>query len=240
MSGQSIDDNDVAGASEDARMVRCLFPEEAADLPIECLRELLARDLTLRVHHVRRGSVLFYPVARTPAPEPPHAAEREAPEPEGYGEGWFKVSWRLLDSSRWFGEDSDTKVLMVFLAAKAQDPMNPNPGTVLIGDTGLSARTGVSLAGIKASIDRLCLPDPESRTKEHEGRTLERVPGGVRWLNFDLYFPGLREKRESARAVRQARARKGGLAKAERDRAAMAAHDEAERLRKHMNRRKNK
>jgi len=132
-----------------------------------------------------------------------------------HDEGWFKVSRRLLDSSRWYREEPQVIKLLVFLIALAQDPLNDNPGTVLIGDTGLASRTGLPVDFVRQSIDRLCSADPESRTVVYdaEGRTLERVPGGVRLINFDLYHPGMVESVLAKKAARSDKARKAALAR---------------------------
>ena len=132
-----------------------------------------------------------------------------------HDDGWFKVSRRLLDSSRWYREEPQVIKLLVFLIALAQDPLNENPGTVLIGDTGLASRTGLPVAFVRDSIDRLCSPDPESRTVVYdaEGRTLERVPGGVRLINFDLYHPGMVESALAKKAARSEKARKAAQAR---------------------------
>lgn len=132
-----------------------------------------------------------------------------------YDEGWFKVSRRLLDSSRWFREDPATLKLLLFLIAEAQNPLNENPGVVRIGDTGIASRTGIPVAQVKSAIDRLCGPDDESRTpgEDGEGRTLERVPGGVRLVNFDLYHPTMVDYAMSRKAARIERARKAAAAR---------------------------
>lgn len=132
-----------------------------------------------------------------------------------HDEGWFKVSRRLLDSSRWYREEPQVIKLLVFLIAQAQDPLNENPGTVLIGDTGLASRTGLTVDFVRSSIDRLCAPDPESRSVVYdpEGRTLERVPGGVRLINFDLYHPGMVESALAKKAARIDKARKAANAR---------------------------
>lgn len=129
--------------------------------------------------------------------------------------GWFKVSKRLLDSSRWFREDPRTLKLLLFLIAQAQEPLNEEPGTVRIGDTGLAARTGLEVDYVRAAIDRLCEHDPESRSlgEDGEGRTLERVPGGVRLINFDLYHPGMVESALVKKAARVEKARKAANAR---------------------------
>lgn len=132
-----------------------------------------------------------------------------------HDEGWFKVSRRLLDSSRWYREEPQVIKLLVFLIAQAQDPLNENPGTVLIGDTGLASRTGLPVEFVRSAIDRLCAPDPESRSVVYdpEGRTLERVPGGVRLINFDLYHPGMVESALAKKAARIDKARKAANAR---------------------------
>lgn len=130
-------------------------------------------------------------------------------------EGWFKVSRRLLDSSRWYREEPQTIKLLVFLVAQAQDPLNEEPGTVRIGDTGLANRTGLTVEYVRKAIDRLASPDPESRSvgNDPEGRTLERVPGGVRLINFDLYHPGMVENAMYKKAARIEKARHAAIAR---------------------------
>lgn len=126
-----------------------------------------------------------------------------------YGDGWFKVSRRIFDSSRWFGEPPETVKLLFFLIGHAQDPMNPEPGTVRISDVGLASRTGLSVEKVTESIDRLCSDDPSSRSSPETGghrQTCERVPGGVRLLNFDLYSPGLKDNALIKAAERSAKA----------------------------------
>jgi hypothetical protein len=132
-----------------------------------------------------------------------------------YDEGWFKVSRRMLDSSRWFREDPETIKMLLFLIAEAQNPLNENPGTVRIGDTGIASRVGISVEHVKAAIDRLAGPDDESRTpgEDGEGRTLERVPGGVRLCNFDLYHPRMVENAMQKAAMRSERARNAANAR---------------------------
>ena len=132
-----------------------------------------------------------------------------------YDEGWFKVSRRMLDSSRWFKESPETIKLLLFLIAEAQNPLNENPGTVRIGDTGIASRVGLPVEQVKEAIDRLAGPDDESRTPgdDGEGRTLERVPGGVRLCNFDLYHPAMVENAMAKKAARVERARNAALAR---------------------------
>jgi hypothetical protein len=137
-----------------------------------------------------------------------------------YEDGWFKVSRRLLDSSRWFREEPETIKLLLFLIAEAQNPLNENPGTVLIGDTGIASRTGLPVEKVKRAIDRLCETDEESRSPAEGGRTVERVPGGVKLLNFDLYHPSMVEHALAKKAARRERARRAANARWEKTRAA--------------------
>jgi len=129
-------------------------------------------------------------------------------------DGWFKVSRRLLDSSRWYVEEPAVIKLLLFLIGQAQDPLSPTPGTVLIGDTGLAARTGLPIEVVSKAIDRLNAPDAESRPgNDPHGRTLERVSGGVRLLNFDLYQPGMVDSVMARQAARSAKARRAAQAR---------------------------
>ena len=133
-----------------------------------------------------------------------------------YEDGWFKVSRRLFDSSRWYKEDAQTLKLLLFLIGEAQNPMNPAPGTVKIADLGLAGRTGLDVAWVTQAIDRLCEEDKDSRSAPETGgdrRTLERIPGGVRLLNFDLYQPGLVDNAMVRAARRHERAKKAAAAR---------------------------
>ena len=130
-----------------------------------------------------------------------------------HDDGWFKVSRRLLDSSRWYREEPQTIKLLVFLIAAAQDPLNDCPGTVLIGETGLAMRTGLDVEYVRAALERLSQPDPESRSTEGDGATLERVPGGVRLVNFDVYHPGMVESAMQKQAARSEKARRAADAR---------------------------
>ena len=145
---------------------------------------------------------------------------------DDYGDGWIKVSRRLFDSSRWHREDPPTLKLLLFLICEAQDPLSSHPGTVLIGDTGLASRTSLPVGQVTLSIEALCRPDPESRTTAQTGgrsETLERVPGGVRFVNFDLYHPGMIEQFEVRRQARTQKARAAATARWDRERERRAA-----------------
>ena len=118
-----------------------------------------------------------------------------------------------MDSSRWYREDPATLKVLFFIVAEAQNPLNELPGTVLIGDTGIAARTALGGSVVTAAIDKLCGPDPESRSGEGNGATLERVPGGVRLVNFDLYHPGMMEQATVKKIARVEKARKAAAAR---------------------------
>lgn len=96
--------------------------------------------------------------------------------------GYNKLFADLLTSSRWIGSSSDEKaVLTVLLALKDAE------GFVAASIPGLAHAAQVSVEVAQKMIDKLKSPDPFSRSKKYEGRSLEEVEGGFRFLNHREY-----------------------------------------------------
>lgn len=76
--------------------------------------------------------------------------------------------------------DSDTRIVWLTLLA-----MRNKDGEIFSSMVGLSHAARVGLEATKAAMAEFLAPDPESTTKEHEGRRLEEIQGGWRLLNHD-------------------------------------------------------
>jgi len=107
-----------------------------------------------------------------------------------------KLFTKILDSSVWLQPDA-TRIVWVTLIAAMDET-----GFVQAAAVGnLAGRARVSIPDCRTAVDTLEGPDPESSDLEHEGRRIERVPGGWIVLNAEKY------RALVTRAVNQARTR---------------------------------
>ena len=113
-------------------------------------------------------------------------------------EGYTKLFSTIVSSSLW-AEDSDTKVLWITLLALS-DANGEIGGSI----PGLAQIAGIPVDSARTAITRFLAPDPDSRTKDNDGRRIEEVDGGWRLLNYKVY----REKLSQADQKEQARVRK--------------------------------
>lgn len=60
-------------------------------------------------------------------------------------------------------------------------------GRVWASVPGLANRARVKVEDARAAIAFFMAPDPDSRTKEHEGRRIEEIDGGWQLLNYEKY-----------------------------------------------------
>lgn len=111
-----------------------------------------------------------------------------------------KLFSSILDSSVWL-EDLPTKVLWVTMLAMADEE-----GVVGASVGGLARRAGITREDCERGLERFLAPDPDSRNADHEGRRIEKVPGGWLMLNHNAYRE-IRTKRQSKEAERQRRHR---------------------------------
>ena len=81
----------------------------------------------------------------------------------------------IIDSSLWVTEDSDIRCVWITMLAKRN-----KDGEVFSSVIGLSHAACVSLEKTEEAIKKFLAPDPQSTTKEHEGRRIKEIPGG--WL----------------------------------------------------------
>ncbi len=94
---------------------------------------------------------------------------------------YVKVHASILDSSVWL-EDDRTRIVWFTLMAMAN-----RDGIVEASVPGLANRARVPRRSCEAALEIFMAPDPDSRTPDHDGRRLEKVPGGWRLLNYEPY-----------------------------------------------------
>lgn len=119
-----------------------------------------------------------------------------------------KLFSSIITSTVW-REDLETKVTWVTLLALADQH-----GEVQGSLPGLAHLAGVSIEGCKRALELFMQPDEYSRTKDHEGRRIEEIPGGWAILNYAAYrrLASKEEAIEKTRErVRRHRERKAGV-----------------------------
>jgi len=121
-------------------------------------------------------------------------------------EGYTKLFSGIVMSTVWT-YDSDTRVVWVTLLALADER-----GVVVGTIPGLAKMAGVSLEATRKAMDIFLSPDPDSGSKEFEGRRIETIDRGWRLLMHAKYR-ALRSKEEKLEADRVRIATKRSLAK---------------------------
>jgi len=95
--------------------------------------------------------------------------------------GFTKLDSGIIDSSIW-AEPLATRIVWVTFLAKS----NRN-GFVGASQSGMLRASNVPEKDFQAAIDILEAPDSDSRSKEFDGRRIEKVPGGWQILNYAKY-----------------------------------------------------
>lgn len=115
---------------------------------------------------------------------------------------YTKLFSSLLDSTVWQAPDNVRLVWITMLAMKDRD------GVVEASIPGLARRAGQTVQQTEDAVLALSLPDPYSRTKDHDGRRIAEVDGGWTVLNHHKYDEKSSAEESAARhAERQARYR---------------------------------
>lgn len=129
-------------------------------------------------------------------------------------EGYTKLFSSITTSSIW-QESNETRIIWVTLLAMANAD-----GEIPASVPGLAHIARVSIEDAEKALETLSAPDPYSRTPDHEGRRIEKVPGGWRLLNHDTYRARMcpQEQREKTR-IRVQRHRERKKQKAEKEKA---------------------
>lgn len=93
-----------------------------------------------------------------------------------------KLYTKILDSSIWLEPNPTRIVWITFLAAMDEDGFAQFSSV-----RNLANRAMVTAEDAEAAVATLEAPDAESASKDHDGRRIERVPGGWMVLNAGLY-----------------------------------------------------
>lgn len=110
-------------------------------------------------------------------------------------QGYTKLFSSIVTSTIW-NESKETKIVWITLLALADQN-----GVVESSIPGLAVVARVSVDECRASIAVLLSPDPDSRTKDHDGRRIQEIDGGWLILNHAKYREKLskEERREYKR-----------------------------------------
>ena len=92
-----------------------------------------------------------------------------------------KLFSTIITSSMW-SEDSETRIVWITMLA-----LSNWRGEVMAAIPGLARAANVSLEVCERALAKFSAPDPYSRSSAHEGRRIEKVEGGWRLLNYEMY-----------------------------------------------------
>ena len=95
--------------------------------------------------------------------------------------GFSKLFSSIVTSTIW-REDDKTRILWITMLA-----LTDANGVVEGSVPGLGDMARMTTEECRASLLKLSSPDPDSRTKDFEGRRIEEVEGGWRILNYAKY-----------------------------------------------------
>jgi hypothetical protein len=113
---------------------------------------------------------------------------------------YSKLFSSILDSSIWLEDDSTRIVWLTFLAAKDGEGF-----ARFAAIENLARRANVSIEKATHAVEVLEAPDVNSSSQAHDGRRIERVPGGWMVLNAKIYDDMVR--RDDERAATRERVR---------------------------------
>ena len=115
---------------------------------------------------------------------------------------YTKLFNSIITSTIW-SEDDKTRIVWITMLAIAD-----KNGEVQGSIPGLARIAGVGVEDCRASINKFLSPDPDSRTKDDEGRRIEEIEGGWALLNHRKYREMATDAdRAEQAAIRQQRAR---------------------------------
>lgn len=92
-----------------------------------------------------------------------------------------KLFSSITESTVWC-EDANTRIVWIAMLAMAD-----RQGRVWASIPGLANRARVPVDACREAIDKFLGPDPDSRTKDHDGRRIAEIDGGWVLLNHEKY-----------------------------------------------------
>src|SRR4051812_30962366 len=96
--------------------------------------------------------------------------------------GYTKLFGSILNSTVWVGQTPATKLVWIVLLASAD-----RDGIVTASVAGLAKLAEVKRAECERALKLFLAPDPDSSSREHDGRRIEPVDRGWRILNHAKY-----------------------------------------------------
>lgn len=114
---------------------------------------------------------------------------------------YVKIFSKILDSSIWMEPASTKVVWLTLLAAMDQDGF-----AQFASVKSLAHRAVVSLEECERAVETLSESDPESSNPEHDGKRIEKVPGG--WIILNASHYRKIKDREMQREMTKERTRK--------------------------------
>lgn len=95
--------------------------------------------------------------------------------------GFTKLFGSILDSTVWL-ETNEVRIVWITMLAMAN-----RDGVIEASVPGLAKRANVGREHVERAIEVFSAPDPDSRSREHDGRRIETIDGGWRLLNHEKY-----------------------------------------------------
>lgn len=115
---------------------------------------------------------------------------------------YTKLFSSIVTSTIWT-EDDRTRIVWITMLACAD-----KNGELQASIPGLARIAGVPVEDCRVAIAKFLAPDPDSRTKDDEGRRIEEIDGGWSLLNFRKYREmASKEDTQASEAARKARYR---------------------------------
>ena len=110
--------------------------------------------------------------------------------------GFTKLFSSIVMSTIW-QEDDKTRIVWITMLALAN-----RYGEVGASVPGLADAARVSVEECRRSLEKLKSPDPDSRSREYEGRRIQEIDGGFLILNYGTYRKKMRSRAEYFREYR--------------------------------------
>jgi hypothetical protein len=149
----------------------------------------------------------------------PH--EGEGTDDWAFGHGGFaKLYGDRLAHSSLLDTAVATRWIFVYILAQADSHGRFRCATV----AGLARAANVAVEDAERAVRELETPDPDSTTKDHEGRRLLRIPGGWQIANYARYR-SYQSPRQRAEAERKRRQREDAAAKRQEREEALARRE---------------